>query len=309
MMKIYIAGAGAMGSRFGYQLVKAGQDVTLLDYWQEHIDAIKENGLKIKGDIEDTVDIPIMKPEEATEKADFVIVFTKAMQLPKMLKAMKGILDKDTKVLCLLNGLGHEEVMREYIDNDSIIMGVTIWTAGLEGPGVALLNGTGEIQIQSYADHGRKLTEEIVDVMNKAELNVEYNEDVIPAIWRKAAVNGTMNSPCALLDCKIGELFASEDARAVIDEIIEEFVKVGIAEGVALDKKEIRDYVYMTSEKAAHHYPSMHQDLIQNKRPTEVDYINGAVARLAKRHNIETPYCEMITHLIHAKEDVLGIKR
>ncbi len=52
----------------------------------------------------------------------------------------------------------------------------------------------------------------------------------------------------------------------------------------------------------------MHQDLIQNHRPTEIDYINGAVAKKGDVLGIATPYCHMITDLIHAKEHVLKIK-
>ena len=63
-----------------------------------------------------------------------------------------------------------------------------------------------------------------------------------------------------------------------------------------------------TAEIAANHYPSMHQDLIQNHRLTEIDYINGAVARKGVRLGIATPYCQMITDLIHAKESILEIK-
>ena len=88
-MFIYIAGSGAMGCRFGYQLYKAGQEVVLLDMWEDHIKAIQENGLKIIGDQEDCVHIPIMRPEEASRKADLVILFTKAMQLPDMLEKIR----------------------------------------------------------------------------------------------------------------------------------------------------------------------------------------------------------------------------
>ena len=45
-MFIYIAGAGAMGCRFGYQLHKAGNEVILLDMWKDHIQAIKNDGFK-----------------------------------------------------------------------------------------------------------------------------------------------------------------------------------------------------------------------------------------------------------------------
>lgn len=307
-MLIYIAGSGAMGCRFGYQLHKAGQDVILLDKWEDHIKAIKENGLKIKGDKEDVSKMEIMKPTEAKKEADLIILFTKAMQLKDMLNDIKPIIGQNTKVLCLLNGLGHEDVIKEYIPEKDILMGVTVWTAGLDGPGVAVLQGTGAVELQSIDPAGVEEAKEIVDIMNEAQLNVTYDEDVVPSIWRKACVNGSMNSTCALLDCNIKEFFKSESGKTIVKEIIHEFVTVGKASGVKLNEEEIVDYVFETSIKAGHHYPSMHQDLIQNKRLTEIDYLNGAVARKGKELGIDTPYCKLITDFIHAKEEILGIR-
>lgn len=306
-MLTYIAGSGAMGCRFGYQLHKIGQEVKLLDMWQDHIDAIKNNGLQITGEIEDNVKLDIMRPEEATEKADLIILFTKAMQLPEMLQNIKQIITKDTKVLCLLNGLGHEDVIRKYLPEENILMGVTVWTAGLKTPGTVLLKGTGTVNLQSLDSSGVEDAKKIVEILNEAGLNVTYDDDVVPSIWRKACVNGTMNSTCALLDCTIGEFFSSENGISVVKQIIHEFVQVGTAEGIELNESEIVDYVMATSVKAAAHYPSMHQDLIQNHRLTEIDYINGAVSRKGKELGISTPYCDMITDLIHSKEKVLGI--
>lgn len=307
-MLTYIAGSGAMGCRFGYQLHNKGNEVILLDMWEDHINAIKENGLNIVGDKEDNVKIEIMKPSEAERKADFIILFTKAMQLPTMLESIKPIIKEDTKVLCLLNGLGHEDVMKQYLPEKNILLGVTVWTAGLKKPGEVLLTGTGSVNLQSIDKSGKEEALEIVDMMNEAGLNVTYDEDVLPSIWRKACVNGTMNSTCALQDCTIGEFFASEEAKSVVKTIISEFVTVGKALGVKLNEEEIVDYVFKTSVAAAEHYPSMHQDLIQNHRLTEIDFINGAVVRKGKELGIDTPYCQMITDLIHSKEQILGIK-
>ena len=307
-MLTYIAGAGAMGCRFGYQLFKAGKEVILLDKWEDHIKAIQKDGLKIVGDHEDCVHIPIMRPEEATQKADFIVLFTKAMQLETMLQSLKGIITDKTKVLCLLNGLGHEDVIKKYIPEKNILMGVTVWTAGLKGPGTALLTATGSVNLQSIDQSGEKEAMVFVDLLNEAGLKVTYDEDVVPSIWRKACVNGTMNSTCALLDCTIGEFFASEEALRVVDTIIHEFVMVGEATGVKLDEQAIKDYVMHTSVVAAGHYPSMHQDLVQNHRLTEIDYINGAVAKKGDSLGIPTPYCHMITDLVHAKEHVLKIQ-
>ena len=153
-MFVYIAGAGAMGCRFGYQLHKAGNEVILLDMWKDHIQAIKNNGLKIVGDTDDCVKMTIMEPTEATKEAELIILFTKAMQLPTMLQNIKQIIGKNTKVLCLLNGLGHEDVIKQYIPEENILMGVTVWTAGLMGPGVAKLIGKGSVNLQSIDKNG-----------------------------------------------------------------------------------------------------------------------------------------------------------
>lgn len=303
-MRIYIAGAGAMGCRFGYQFLSTEHEVILLDHWQDHIDAIQKNGLQIVGAEEKTVQIPIMRPNEASEPADLIILFTKAMQLENMLADLKNILGEQTQVLCLLNGLGHEEVIRKYVPEKNIIMGVTVWTAGLIKAGTVKLQGSGTIDLQSLAADNHENGLKVTEALNAAQLNANYNEDVLPSIWRKACVNGTMNSLCALLDCTIGELFSKEEGLQLVDTIIHEFVTVGKAEGVSLDEAEIKKYVMDISVKAAPHYPSMHQDLVQNKRFTEIDYINGAVARKADKLGLATPYCRMVTQLIHTKEKV-----
>lgn len=303
-MLVYIAGAGAMGCRFGYQIQASNQEVIMLDNWAEHIEAIQKNGLYITGDLETNVKIPIMRPEEATSKADLIILFTKAMQLEKMLENIQGIIDEKTKVLCLLNGLGHEDIIKRYVKKRNIMLGVTVWTAGLKGPGTVILQGAGAIDLQSLDINEHEAGRKVTELLNAANLNVTYNEDVLPSIWRKACVNGTMNSLCALLDAPIGDVFSKEDVIAMVHEIIQEFVTIGRAEGVNLDLAEITKYVFDTSVKAAKHYPSMHQDLVQNKRYTEIDYINGAVNKKAEKLGLDTPYCRLITQLIHAKEQL-----
>lgn len=306
-MRIYIAGAGAMGCRFGYQLTQSGEDVILLDKWPDHIEAIQENGLVVTGDKEDTVSIPIMQPEEATDPADLIILFTKAMQLSDMLSSIQPIIGDETRVLCLLNGLGHLERIEQYVQKKHILMGVTVWTAQLNGPGQVHLSGTGAINLQSVDAAGDAIGQEVVDVLNKAELNATYDRDVWPSIWRKVCVNGTMNGTCALMDANIGEVFAHDAGLRIVRQLIHEFVTVAAAEGITIDKEEMYQYVIDVSQKVGTHYPSMHQDLIQQHRLTEIDFINGAVAKIGQKHGLDTPYCQMLTDLIHLKEGILKV--
>lgn len=307
-MKITIAGSGAMGSRFGAQLQEAGHDVTLIDLWPAHIDAIRENGLTIDdGEQERNVKISIHYPSEVTEVADIVFLFTKSMGLPTMLEDIQPILGSHTKVISLLNGIGHEDIIRKYVDKRNIFMGVTVFTASLKGPGHVAFHGGGSIEIQNYA-RGEKEAEsarELVEVLDKAGLNATYSPDVKFSIWRKATVNGCNNAICALLDCNLGQFYSTEQNPEIIRNIIEEFVMVAKEKSVEMDADDLFKHVTEISINVSEHYPSMHQDLDVNNRLTEVDYINGAVARIAKDYGLRAPFNEMITLLIHAKEQIM----
>ena len=306
-MLVYIAGSGAMGCRFGYRLSKTEHEVILLDNWDAHIEAIRSQGLKVTGDFEETVHLPIMKPTEATREADLIILLTKADQLPKMLQDIKGIIGKNTKVLSLLNGLGHATTMRRYVPDESIMVGVTIWLAQLKGPGHAHLQGPGSLSVQNLVGDGQSAAE-IIEMFNQAGLNATYDEQVIGAIWQKACVNGVMNPTCTILDCTIGELFGTEGGLNLVQGIFKEFIAVAKAETDVIDEVAIWKYIMDASKKASNHYPSMHQDLVQHGRKTEIDYLNGAVVFKGKRAGIPTPYCQMITEMIHAKESILGLR-
>ena len=149
-MNIAIAGACAMGVRFGYMLKKSGQEVILIDNWKEHVDSINKNGLIIDNDgTEEVMPFEAYSSKEVKGKADIIILFVKAMQLPNMLSDIKTLIDDNTKVICLLNGLGHVETMEKYLPKKNIFIGVTRWTAGIVGPGHIHISGDGGIELQN----------------------------------------------------------------------------------------------------------------------------------------------------------------
>lgn len=313
-MRIVIAGAGAMGSRFGLMLHNAGNDVILIDKWRDHVEAIKKNGLSanINGQ-RSTTRMPIFYPDEIasnSKPADLIIMFTKAIQLEDMLQSIKPLLGSETMVLCLLNGLGHEDTLARYVPQKNILLGITMWTAGLEGPGKVKLFGTGEVELQNIDAEGEKNAKKIVAELRNSGLNGVYSSNVKYSVWRKACVNGTLNSTCTILNANISELGATTEAIPILKAIISEFTAVAAKEHVILDQKEILQHVVETFDPngIGLHYPSMHQDLIKNNRLTEIDYINGAVARKGEDYGVPTPYCALLTELIHAKEQILKAK-
>lgn len=309
-MKIAIAGSGALGSRFGYMLHQAGNDVILIDKWKEHINNVRTKGLIVEdGEDKHVVQIPIYYPNEVRDQVDIVFMFTKSMGLGEMLEDIQPILGPHTSVISLLNGIGHEDVLKNYLPLENIFMGVTILTSGLAGPGHVAFSGAGLTEIQNFV-HGEeqeKIARNIVQVMNEAGINTNYSTDVKFSIWRKACVNGAMNATCALLDCNLAEFEATAQAEKIIRHIVREFVKVAKEKDTLLDEDEMVQYILESARKVGSHHPSMHQDLMQNHRPTEVDFLNGAVARMSEGFGFDAPYNRLITQLIHAKEEILSV--
>ncbi len=313
-MKIIIAGAGAMGSRFGLMLHQAKNEVILIDGWQEHIDTIRQEGLKANFNGEEISEkIDIFHQDEVANvnfSADLVILFTKAMQLDGMLDSISNMIGENTKVLCLLNGIGHEDVIKKYVPLSSILLGNTMWTAGLEGPGRAKLFGNGSIDLQNLGNEGKTSAEEIITVLNEAKLNANYSENILSSIYKKACVNGTMNGLCTILDSNMADFGETNVADEMVKSIVLEFAAVAEKENATLNVEEVLAQIKTcyNRETIGLHHPSMYQDLIINNRITEIDFINGAIVRKGKEYGIKTPYCSFLTQLVHAKEQILKAK-
>lgn len=308
-MNIGIAGSGALGCGFGYMLQKNGQNVTLLDYWEDHIEAIRNNGLTVSvNGVKGTLPMTIARPEEVSGEMDVIFVFTKAMGLEKMMTQINHLIGTKTKIVCLLNGLGHLKTLEAFVDRRNIIMGTTVWTAGIIAPGETQLNGNGPVELQNSHPEEEEAARVIVNILKDSGLFGEYSKNVKYTTWRKACINGTMNALCALLDASIDQLFASPSIDSLLNGIVDEFAAVAKAQDdIEIDRDEMIHYLKEVASRLGSHYPSMHQDLF-NRRPTEIDYLNGAVVEAAEKYGIEAPHCRRMTDLIHAKEAVLGIE-
>ena len=230
-MKILFAGAGALGSRFGYMLFKNNEDVTFVDSWEEHVRNITNNGLKV---IIDEVDLG---------KYDVVFVATKSMQLRAMLEKVKHLFHDDTKIICILNGLGHVETLKDYIKEENILIGVTVWTSGLGGPGVLNAHGTGKIELKQVKEINLDETLKLVDRLNDAGLNIKYSADTYQSIWHKAGLNCVLNTFCTLIDCNINQYGSYDKNLELTRAVLNEITAVGKAEGIDINQDVIENNI------------------------------------------------------------------
>ena len=306
MKTIAIAGAGAMGGRIGTQIQEAGYDVTLLDYWKEHVEKINRDGIEIQTETETYhLDIKAKFPEEVNEQYDLIIILTKAMKSKEMIEVLnqRGAIKSDTAILTMMNGLGHDETFATVVPKYQIFLAVTMWTAGMRGPGQLLLEGDGTIELQRVDGVADERTETINQIFNDAKLNSRVSDNVFQSVWSKATLNSVLNPLCTILDKRIGEFAQYEQSREMITPIIEEIVAVAEAKGIELNFDDLVKKVEGSypDELQGLHYPSMHQDL-HSGRYTEIDYLNGKIAQYGKEVGVATPTNALLTHMIHQLE-------
>jgi len=310
-MKILFAGAGALGSRFGYMLFKNGEDVTFVDLWKEHVENITNNGLRVIIDDKELgyYNIPTYYPYDVEGEYDVIFVATKSMQLRNMLAKVKHLMHENTKIICILNGLGHVDTLKEFVKEENILIGLTVWTSGLGGPGVLKAYGSGKTEIKQVKEENLEATKALIDRLNKAGLNMKYSDNTFQSIWHKAGLNCVLNTYCTLIDCNIGEYGSYEQNLELTRAVLNEVTEVGRAEGVDVLQEVIEKNIEncFDPNTAGLHYPSLYQDM-KNGRLTEIDYLNGAISKLGKKHNILTPVCDAVTLMIHAKEFINGNK-
>ena len=215
----------------------------------------------------------------------------------------RDAIKESTAILTMMNGLGHDERFAEVVPKSQIFLAVTMWTAGLRGPGQLLLEGAGTIELQRADGEADYRTEEINNIFNEAGLNSVISDNVFISIWSKATLNSVLNPLCTILDKRIGELGAYDRARDMIQPLIEEIVAVANARNIDIKTDDMVHKIEAAYPESTQglHYPSMHQDLHKG-RLTEIDFLKGQMAKDGKDLNISTPLNTMLTHQVHELE-------
>lgn len=299
-MKIVVAGAGAMGCRFGGALFSAGHDVMLLDGWPEHVAALGSLGLRIDDSLGSSLlRVPAAAFPAAADPADLVIVFAKATATAAVAAAASGAISPDTLVLTLQNGLGNLEVLLSYVPPARLLAGTTTLGTELLGPGHIRALGSGETVLGALGPGSSSYAERVVATLSEAGLPARVTSDVLGVIWSKVAFNCVMNSLCALASIPVSALALYDGFDAVAGSILDEVAAVAAAEGVAVDVAAVMRLMRSQFDPSASgdHLASMLQDLM-NSRPTEIAHLNGAIATRAVPFGIKTPLNSLIAQLI-----------
>ena len=147
-MKIAVVGCGAMGSVYA-ALLGGGHEVWAVDRWREHVDAIRERGLRLEGASGDrTVRIGATTDAADVGVCDLVIIATKAMHVEAGATAALALMGPDTDVISIQNGLGGPDTAARILGTNRLMVGVVGgFGASMRSPGHAHHNGWEQVRL------------------------------------------------------------------------------------------------------------------------------------------------------------------
>ncbi len=301
-MRIVVLGAGAMGSLFGGYLSQKN-DVYLIDVSEVTANAINEKGLTIEEPSGARVPYSVhcYTSSENLPVMDLIIVFVKAMYSKAALEANKRLIGKNTLLLTLQNGAGHEELLSSFVDSSRVIFGTTQHNAAVIEPGFIKHGGTGHTYI-GRLDGNISNLDLLVSTFNEAGFEASASASVNHMVWQKLFTNVSASALTGVLQVPLGFILNDEHAKNICEELIREAVNVARAEGEVFDEEEEIKKVFAVCEKSPDGITSIYAD-IKNGRRTEVDTISGSVVRKATRLGVSAPYHRMLVDLIHAMEN------
>lgn len=296
-------GAGAVGCYFGGMLARANQDVTFIARL-ERAKALNEYGLDMDCKaFHETVKVKASSDLALLRDADLVLLCVKSLDTEQTLSEIKSILPNTAVLLSLQNGVANIEIASKTISN-CIYAAVVYVAAGMIGQRTMKHHGRGELLIGSLgnitADDQENL-EGISRLFERANVPCLIASQIKRDMWLKFLVNCSFNAISGIGQIPYGEMVKSPEIVQLIKEITKEFLAIAALEDVKISLLEALSANDSIATTMVTQVSSTAQDLSRGKK-TEIDFLNGYIVELGRRHGIATPYNESVHALVKMLE-------
>lgn len=296
MKQILMVGAGSVGGFFGAHLAKVNPFVSFL-LRPKTLAAVKQNGLTIrsaKGSF--TVRPPAASDPRDLPKPDLIILSVKAYDLNEVMKQIEPVLTDQTVILTLQNGVDTEDRILARFQRDCVVGGVAFIYSKIAAPGVIDHYKKGAVAIGELMGHQSPRLLAIADLFKQAGIPCQLTEDVRRSKWEKMCWNCVFNPLTVMIDDKVAKALDHPEMLRVIHQIVGEVMAVAAAAKVPLASDMAEKVVRWTQEIRDIH-TSMYDDW-KAGRPTEIDFLNGYVAKVGREFGIPTPLNDLLTAVI-----------
>ena len=308
MQNVAIIGAGAVGSYYGARLVEAGHHVSFLvrrDY-----ENLQKNGLIVHSN---DGDIFLKKPNiyqntNDIGPVDWIICALKSTSIDSAKELIKPCIQKNTKILVLMNGIGLEEKFQSWFPNNHIFGGLAFTCINRTNDGVIEHLDYGPITIGHLGDKKSEI-EDALAVWEKVKVTVSAKPSLRLARWEKLCWNIPFNGLTVTAGGVSTEIIIEDkNLRHTAERLMEEIITTANADlnhshsEYKLDTQTTtRNMIQRTSEMKAY-IPSTTIDFLAGKE-MEVETIFEAPLAIANQFNISTPLLELLAGQIRTLND------
>jgi 2-dehydropantoate 2-reductase len=305
--KIAVMGAGAVGCYYGGMLARAGEDVTFIGR-ASHVEAINRDGLLLETrDFSARIAASASTDAAAVAGARLVLFCVKSTATDEAASEIAPHLAPDALVLGLQNGVDNFERLQRATDK-LVIPAVVYVAATMAGSGHVRHNGGGNLVIgvpdgrSDPALHTRLA--EIVPRLGAAGIGVTISDNVVGELWTKLTINCAYNALSAVTRSRYEVLGGSEYARRIMGGVVEEILAVAVAKGIHIPDQNLAETVYRVAAAMPNATSSTEQDLARGQT-TEIDHLNGYIAREGDTLAIPTPVNRTLHALVKMLEAAL----
>ncbi len=305
---IGIIGLGPVGSILAAHLVAHGEDVVVEDVVEKLLLKIEEEGLHISGIKELSVKIDKTASsicELHKFNPDIIFITTKACILKAILPEVKKIYNPGMKLVSFQNGLDNERLISETLGIETTYRVVINYAGNKISLGNSKMNW---FQPPNYIGVYHKgeyttddITKHIATLMTASGLATEEVNDIKKHVWEKTILNSALCSICAVTGQTMREAMELKYTSDLAIKILEEGLEVAKADGYSFGKDALKQFTSYL-KKGGDHKPSMLVD-VENKRPTEVDFMSGAMTYYGEKYGIQTPVNSTFTNLLKTIEN------
>ena len=315
--RIAIVGTGANGAGIGADLITAGLDVTFIEQWPAHVDAMRERGVRVNLPSGESTVTPVTVfnlCEVATlrEPFDVVLVLVKAYDTRWACELIKPLLKPTGLAVGLQNGMTLDD-MADVLGADRTLGAVIEISANMYEPGIVNRQSPRDrswFAIGSFSDatHGRE--QEVADILGNAG-TVEISDDIRSSKWMKLVVNAAELAPSAVLNLPLGDAARIPGMREFMVEAGNEAMRAAIALGnharpiFGLDDVDVTEpekFSVRLLDRVLTHYTlddtktTILQDWLKGRRG-ETEEINGLVVTEQKRLGGSAPVNSLVLEL------------
>ena len=301
-VQIAILGPGALGCLFACllrtELSTEQARIILVDHRRDRADRRQRQGRSFVPLGEETprrVQIECSSDPAALGPVDLVLVCTKAHQTSVAMAQALPLVGPKTLVWSLQNGLGNMEALAQHVRPQQVLGGVTRQGAYWREQDLLVHAGSGD-SWWGAMEKGKQDIQAIMDLFTAAGVAIQHADDVRLPIWNKLLISAGINPLTALARVTNGQVADNPALRQAARILLEEAVAVAAGQGIELNTEQAFASLLKVARDTADNRSSMRCD-VDAGRKTEIDAINGAVARLG-----HAPANALVTELILACE-------